>query len=241
MSVVKHIVVLIVCLKVTLAFTNELCIQERTLSYIKTRSLKKLKDDPEVRIMMESLMKSKGNFSLNALLLTLITNFDLLPTDLQDELRLCTVDSAYLESKCASAMEGVLCENLNHFSYGFACPMGYVREDQSRCVRDCKIQDNSSVTIIDSNCKRLKSRILDILKKYDSYEECIAAKKTECAKDPSKDKWMESCMIHEKQILFICMPYCWNELTKEQIEALKSSPRYCVKDYIFLGTPIRDS
>ncbi len=241
MRIVKHIIVSLFCLKAAIAFSNELCIQERTLSYIKTRSLKKLKDDPEVKIMMKSLMRSKGNFSLNSLLLTIITNFELLPDDLQDELRLCTVDNAYLESKCSSAMPGVLCDKLNHFSYGFSCPPGYIREDLSRCVRDCSQTDKSMVTTIDSNCKRYKSHEIDIFAQYDTEGECYSEGKPWCTLDPVSNKWMESCMPHEKQILFICMPYCLNEMTKEQIEALKNDPRYCVKDYIFLGTPIRDS
>jgi len=240
MSVVKRLIVLVVCLNAVLGFTNELCIQERTLSYIKTRSLKKLKDDPDVKIMMESLMMSKGNFSLNSLLLTLITNFDLLPNDLQDELRLCNVDSDYLVSKCNAAMDGTLCENINHFSYGFACPIGYIREDLSRCVRDCNPKEGVEQIVIDTNCKRLKSRYLNQFKQFDTEEDCIKNDIPECKKDDN-NKWIDTCMIHEKQIMFFCIPYCWNELTNDQIIKLKNNPKYCVRDYIFLGTPIRDS
>jgi hypothetical protein len=238
---VKFALIVAISVQLASAFTNEMCLQERILSYVKRKSLKGISQKKDIEDVMETLLKSKGNFSLNAILLTVISSFDSLPEELRKELQLCVVNEAYIDLKCKSLLSCSECEKINHFNYNFRCPEGYKRDDLSRCKRDCEYEKKKESQIdITYDCFRQTTRVLDQYKLFDGYDECLSGGNIECQLLQNSSKYVGSCGIHEKQILFMCVPYCLNEMTKEELARLKLDPRYCVEDYIFMGQSIRD-
>jgi len=51
---------------------------------------------------------------------------------------------------------------------------------------------------------------------------------------------MADCNLNEKKIGILCVPYCYSELTTDQVHEITSHANYCFLDYINRGFSIND-
>jgi hypothetical protein len=135
------------------------------------------------------------------------------------------------------------CERLNKFTYNKRCPIGYKREDHTRCIKDC---DPTLIrNVINFKCFNQKIEYINNFDSYQNEDQCLK-KYDYCKKKVvSTDKgdivtFTKQCPPNTMKLGFICIPYCMSEMTPEMIETLGNDERYCVEDYVNLGLPFYD-
>jgi hypothetical protein len=185
---------------------------------------------------IKTTLLSAGNLNQKLLLQKLITNFDLLPQDLKNALQGCENNTSPLLNKCEKFYGEGNCEQINKFTVVQKCPVNYIRDDHTRCVRSCAADS----IVIDYNCERHQVYYIKEIKKFASLEDCLKENKN-CAKDTDdSDVFIEDCQLNYKKISFMCIPYCFNEITQNLKAKILQDSRYCIKDYISTGMPFYD-
>ncbi len=131
------------------------------------------------------------------------------------------------------------CEVLNQFTVAKKCPKGFIRDDISRCVRDCELEksSNSNIIILDKDCNNYTSYYLS-QKKFESEQDClqefISCRTTE------EKSFTEDCQLNYKRVAFLCVPYCYDEMGADLLEEIRNSNDYCLEDVLEMGAPLYD-
>ena len=178
---------------------------------------------------------TKGNLNQTLLLQKIKTNYDLLPLPLKTLINECKSDITPLIKKCENFYGKNNCEKINKFTVGLKCPENYVRDDITRCVRNC----DKKKKIIDHDCEKFKSYYLKEFKKFGSLEECLG-NSSYCVKDEDEESFFEDCELNFKRISFLCVPYCFNEIVGGVREKILKDEKFCLKDYVSVGVPFYD-
>ena len=217
--------------------TKSECIMNTLLSYSRKNVLGDLSKIEQSNDPILFLLVKKPSHSMHKIASEILLNFELLPDDLKIELEICDSQQDEIKYKCESIYGTGNCELKNHFSFGPKCPSGYFHPERNthNCERKCK----ATQIIIDADCQRHKTRILNKIKRYNSLPDC-EAEQPFCKIVEGTHLFVGSCGMHEDLLEFVCVPLCVNEMTPERIDQIRKSKRYCWKDIIYLGSHIID-
>lgn len=220
------------------------CILNKLIAHTKLHSLKESGKNNDVDDLTVKSLSAIGNYNQASIVLKIIMHYDRLPPNLKEQLVNCENDLEYLIKKCENFHGKDNCEKLNKFTIAQKCPKNYKRDDHTRCVKDCKYlgeRDGIKIKIIDHECGKYSTYLLDQSKKYDTREHCLSdGKKENCVESDTKGIYIEDCGYNYKRVAFMCIPLCYNELDDDSLYNIKTSLRYCLKDYINLGMPFYD-
>ena len=184
----------------------------------------------------KTTLLTKGNQNQAILLQKIKTNYNLLPQIIKDKINDCKNDLKPLIKKCERFYGEKNCEEINKFTVGLKCPENYIRDDITRCVKNC---DKKKI-VIDHNCEKFKTYYLKEFKKFNTLEECLEVNKY-CERDfDDKEIFIESCKANYKKISFLCVPYCFNEITGNIRDKVIEDEELCLKDYVSVGIPFYD-
>jgi hypothetical protein len=209
---------------------------------MKIHSLKeagKNTDDNDTVVGMYNVV---GNMNQLKMVQTLVMNYDLLPIALKEQLENCDNDLNYLMKKCENFHGEGNCTTWNKFTVVQKCPEGYLKDDLTRCVKDCsKLKLDKKTRTIDHNCHTHTTYFLNQFKKYSSLEKCLEENENCLPSTEDPNIFTQDCLLNFKRVAFICIPLCFNEMDIETIEKIKQDEeKYCFKDYVTLGMPFYD-
>ena len=165
------------------------------------------------------------------------------PKNIQKELERCTEDEEKVMKNCELVHGVGRCERINKFTWQKKCPMGYVREDHTRCKRNCDFKENA--TIINFKCWNQKIEYINTFDSAKDKETCLGKFKYCREKDMVTHNgnvkiWIKKCPPNTMKLSFMCIPYCMSEMSDEILETLSDDPNFCVEDYVDLGVPFYD-
>ena len=221
-------------LSITLIPSRNKCILEKIIADLKLNSLQEAGKNTDENDPIIKILTSKGNHDQNILIQKMITNYSLLPKDFQRDLENCETKLDIAIKKCEIMHGKGNCDKKDMFTVQVKCPEGFKPDDYTRCVRECKPKD----IIIDFNCNSRTTMFLSQDIMYNNKEECDFRSKYECVIGADGEgTYVEGCPPEYKQIAFICVPMCFNEINEEILEKLRKMQGYCVKDYVEISLP----
>ena len=144
------------------------------------------------------------------------------------------------------------CERINKFTYNENCPLGYHRDDHSRCKRVCSIVDQETFKqtqdqekIINFKCWNQKVQYINNFDSRKSLEHCLEDFEYCREKKLQKDNefvtlYVQDCPPNKFKLGFMCIPMCMSEMSEDVLKNIANDPNYCVEDYVELGLPIYD-
>ena len=201
-------------------------------SFHSQKEERKIRKDPIVK-----LLSSGSNFNGLTLAQKLVTNFELLPEELKEKLGQFDKKNSKLMAKCESVYGQDNCEWVNLFTVQRKCPDDLVREDHTRCVREC----DDELIKIDNSCRRQKTVFLSYENIFVDKEECEQSTDRECVDVGfNTQSYVPGCEPHYKKIGTMCVAICLNDMSEELIQQLKSDERYCVEETVEQGMPFYD-
>lgn len=236
----KNLTTLIILITTITANPKIRCILNKLMAHTKINSLKQSNKNNDPNDIVIKNLSSIGNLNQMALAQKLILNYDRLPKLLKDQLLNCENDLEPLLKKCENFHGEKNCEILNKFTVVQKCPKNYKRDDHTRCVKDCVSEKGVKLKIIDYDCSRYNTYLLNQFKKFGSREECLRDGKEFCRESRVPGVFVEDCGRNFKRVAFLCVPFCYNEMGEEVLSGIRESERYCLKDYVSLGMPFYD-
>ena len=143
------------------------------------------------------------------------------------------------------------CERINRFTYNENCPIGYQRDDHSRCKRKCKVdemevgKDFKKDKIINYKCWNQKVQYINNFDSRKTLKHCLedfeyCREKTLKKETGTITLYVQDCPPNKFKLGFMCIPLCMSEMSEEVLKKIADDPNYCVEDYVELGLPIYD-
>lgn len=201
------------------------CIMEHLSSFVSRNQMNKVMLDSELASVMKPILSSVSNINQQLIIATIVTNFNILPDDLQTEMRNCPDNSESLMAQCESFYGQGNCERVHKFSVGHKCPATYVRNARGICSQNCLPHQ----IVIESNCNGGEARMIDHDETFATREECLDKKRFCVSANGSGNSFVEGCGPHEKDLGFMCLPVCLDEMDSKMLEALQTNANYCIK------------
>lgn len=114
----KQLLFFLIAFNVSYQFNKNECILSKLIPYVKEHSLKQSGKNLDKLDSTIRILQSIGNRNQNSLLLKLISNFEILPEGLKDEIKTCENELDYLVEKCEHVYGAGNCEIINKFTVG---------------------------------------------------------------------------------------------------------------------------
>lgn len=186
----------------------------------------------------KNTLLTTGNLNQQILIQKIKTNYDLLPNLLKQKIDDCKNNIDSIIKKCEKFYGLGNCEKINKFTVGKKCPLNYIRDDVTRCIKNCD-KNKKDKKIINYECGKFKSYYINVYRKYNNKTDCLKSHRN-CFKDFKTDFFIEDCQANYKRVAFLCIPYCFNEIVGDVKEKIEEDGGFCLRDYKETGIPFYD-